>query len=409
MPDRTKKILFAIFFILFSIGMGYILYLVFFGKVQLPGIGVTNTVTTPPSTLPNSNGGSPTTNIPSTSTGVLPIGTVVTTPTPAVAASRTQLLRDGITQDVSMGSDKLGVRFYNPEDGRFYVINADGTTTALSDKQFFNVGGVSWANQSNQVILTFPDNSKIFYDFTAQKQVDLPNFWSDFNFATDDQYVTAKSTGVDPSNRFLITTKADGTEAKAVEPLGDNGSLVTPAGTPDGQIIAYSETGTPQPDGAQEILFVGQNHENFRGLIAPGQGFMANWSPTGKELLFSVWSQSSNGDPDLWITGGEPSTVGTDRRDLNIHTWVNLCAWGDDTHIYCAVPQGLPADAGIDPEDYTGYPDDVYRIDLTAGTMTKVNTPDQVFPVNHPVVNADQSKFIFTDATTGKLYSYDLK
>lgn len=406
MSERTKKILFAIFFIAFSIGMGYVLYIILFpsrapvtpqprpsfgGVLPTPGgAGAIQPAATP------------------TAPGVLPPGGVVPTPTPAGAPVKTHLLRDGVTQAVSRSPSGNGARYYNPDDGRFYQVNDDGTVTLLGDKQFFNVSQVKWGKANNEIIVEFPDGSNIFYDFTQRKQVTLPAHWQSFDFSPDDRQITAQSIGIDPNNRFLITANPDGTEARAVEPLGDNAALVRPSWTPQNQIIAYSLTGEPQSDNNQQIYFVGKNHENFNALIAPGQDFLPSWSPSGKQLLFSVWNQSSSGKPNLWITAGEASAIGQNRRNLNLQTWADKCTWAGENNVYCGVPQGLPNNAGLQRSDFTTYPDDLYRINLQTGIMSKINTPDQNHPIQNPVVNAAGTKFIFTDAQNGKLYSYDL-
>lgn len=407
MSERTKKILFAVFFILFSLAMGYALYwMLFRSQATLPEQQPSEQELT--GNLPTAASGTigitpdvQPTNLPSA-------GEVPTAPG-AETQTGTRLLRDGISQALTPSPDGNGARFYNPEDGRFYRVSADGTITLLGEKQFFNVDKVDWGKQTDQAILNFPDGTNVFYDFTEQRQVILPKHWEDFNFSSNDQQVAAKSIGVDEANRFLIVSKPDGSEAKAIEPLGDNSGLAHVAWAPGGQIIAYSQTGQPQGNNYEEILMIGQNHENFRSLIAPGQDFLPSWSPTGKQMLFSVWNQDSGNRPNLWISSGEPSTMGAGRKNLHIQTWADKCVWADDSNLYCGVPQGLPINAGIQRSDFATYPDDVYHINLLNGTFQKINTPDQTHPIRQPVLNRDHSKFIFADTETGKIYSYDIQ
>lgn len=410
MTERSKKIVFAVFFAIASAAMGYAVYWMLF---RTPTVTVTPTNEAPGygGGLPQSGTGAPTT------TGVLPPGelppsggvTTPTVPTEVPQPTGTTLLREGVTQAVSPSADKNGARFYNPEDGRFYRVGADGTIKGLGDKQFFNVSDVSWANTKDDAILKLADGTNLYYDFTAQKQVTLPKHWEDFTFAPSDEQVAAKSIGLDAENRFLIVTKPDGTDAKAIEPLGDNADQVHSIWNPSGQIVAWTTTGDPQGGNTQQILFVGQNHENFKSIIAPGQGFLPNWSPSGKQILYSVWRPENDNKPDLWISSGETGTMGANRKPLSLNTWADKCAWADDTTIICAVPQNLPANAGLMRSEFNTLPDDVYRVDLTVGSAVKINTPDQNYSVRQPVVNKDKTKLIFTDATTGNLYSYDLK
>lgn len=412
MSERNKKILFAVFFIIFSVAMGYGLYWMFFraGAPQTPTPGTS----IPSGQLPQSGQGTAATGTAPTGPGGLPEAGGVTPPvsevtTPEAGPSKIHLLRDGVTQSVSPAPDGNGARFYNPEDGRFYKVTDDGTITSLGDKQFFNVSNVDWGNKTDQAVIEFPDGTKVSYDFTQQRQVTLPNHWQEFAFAPDDSRIESKSIGVDPNNRFLITSNPDGTEAKAVEPLGDDAALSHLAWSPSGQIIAYGETGSPQPDNQQEIILVGQHHENFNSLIVPGRGFLPNFSTTGKQILYSVYNTDTSYKPTLWVASGDTASIGANRRALNIQTWADKCVWASDTEMYCGVPQNLPDNAGIQRSDFATLPDDVYHIDLTTGLAAKMDLPDLTHAIREPVLNKDKSKLIFSDAATGKLYSYDLK
>lgn len=413
MTERTKKIIFAVFFISFSIGMGYLLFTLFFrarapqapattpeeqatGQLPRAGTGTPQGTPTPdePGTLPEA-GGTPDAGI---------------SEAPPEVTSRVRLLQDSVTQAVTPSPDGNGARFYNPEDGRFYKVNADGSITLISDKQFFNVENVDWGNQKDHAILEFPDETKVYYDFEQQKQVVLPKHWSEFEFSQNDSKVAAKSMGIDPENRFLITTKPDGTEARALEALGENADLAHISWSPSGQIVGYSFTGEAQSgDLQQEVLFVGQNHENFKSIIAPGADFLPNWSPSGKQIMFSVWNPASSGKPNLWVTSGDPGSLGSGRRNINIQTWADKCVWADESNLYCGVPQNLPEDAGLQRQQFAALPDDVYHINLKSGVSRKISTDEQTHPITNPVLNRDQSKLIFSDSQSGKLYSYDLK
>lgn len=413
MSERTKKILFAVFFVSFSIGMGYLLFTLFF-RARAPQVVVTTPEEQVAGQLKPAGAGTPQGTTPTAAPGAFPEAEVV--PETAVpeqlppTESRVLLLQDTVTQAVTPSSDGNGARFYNPEDGRFYKVNPDGSITLLGDKQFFNVEQVDWGNQKDHAILEFPDDTKVYYDFEQQKQVVLPKHWSEFEFAQNDQKVAAKSMGIDPENRFLITSKPDGTEARAIEALGENADLAHISWSPSGQIVGYAFTGEAQSgDLQQEVLFVGQNHENFKSIIAPGADFLPNWSLSGKQILFSTWSPASSGKPNLWVTSGDPATMGAGRRNINIQTWADKCVWADESNIYCGVPQNLPEDAGLQRQQFNTLPDDVYHINLKTGVSEKISTEDQTHPITNPVLNRDQSKLIFSDSGSGKLYSYDLK
>lgn len=412
MTDRAKKILFAVFFVAASAGMGYGIYWMLFRTQATPP-----PPTTPPGLegqFPQAGAGTGTAGVIPTTPGELPPSAGVPVAPGGGAGgpslpSGTTLLRDSVTQAIVPATDGNGARFYNPDDGRFYRVSADGTVTVLGDKQFFNVNDVSWANQQDEAILQFPDGSNVFYDFQTQRQVTLPKHWDAFGFSPNDDKVAAKSIGNDPDNRYLIVTNPDGSEARAIETLGDNADSAFVSWSPTGQIVGYSTTGDPQSGNQQQILFIGQNRENFKSITAPGQGFVPNWSPTGKQILFSVYDPATDNKPLLYVASGDTNTMGARRKSLGLNTWADKCVWSGDSELFCAVPQDLPANAGVLRSQFATLPDDVYRIDLAIGSAVKINAPDQNYSVRQPVVNKDKTKFIFSDAVSGKLYSYDLQ
>lgn len=408
MSDRTKKVLFAVIFAILSIAIGFGLWYFFFRPLVTPP---TVAPTAPPAgQLPTAPTGAPT-SVGVTQPGALtpsapvPIAPGVTTPvTPPTGVT---LLQDSVTQAVAPSKDG-GARFYNPEDGRFYRVNPDGTVSLISEKQFSNVQTVSWAKKDDQAILEFPDGTNVFYDFQTKRQVTLPKHWSDFDFSPDDANVAAKSVGLDPSNRFLVVSNPDGNEAKAIESLGSNADRVIVDWSPNNQVVAFSMTGNAQSEGAQEILLIGENRENFKSLIVPGRGFTPSWSPTGRQILYSVYHERTDLKPSLWVSGGAGDDIGADRRSINLQTWADKCAWKDESQIICGVPQSLDTGAGLARQNFAGVPDDVYLVDLRTGVSTKISTPDEIHPIRNPVLSADKKKLIFSDASTGRLYSYDL-
>ena len=177
MSDRTKKILFAVVFALLSVAIGFGLWYFFFRPLVTPQ---TPTTAVPPSgTLPTSGAGAATSVTGVTTPGQLtpgaPVPIVPGAPTEVAPVSHVTLLQDTVTQDVVPSKTGDGARFYNPEDGRFYRVNADGSVTPLSEKQFLNVSNVSWGKKDDQAILEFPDGSNVFYNFDTKRQVTLLN------------------------------------------------------------------------------------------------------------------------------------------------------------------------------------------------------------------------------------------
>ncbi len=411
LSENTKKILFGVFFVAFTVATGYALYYFFF-RTETPAPTETVTPQGYEGELGTSGPRTPTEGETVTETGTLPEAGVV--PTGEATAEGTtgggtvNLLRDAVTQAVSR-SPSGDMRFYDPDTGRFYRMSPTGGTTQLSDKQFYNLQNITWGKSGDQAILEFPDNSKVYYDFEADRQYSLPSHWQDFDFSPNDDTVVAKSLGLDQNNRFLITSNADGNESTALYHLGDNEALVTPSWSPNNQVIGFSQTGTPQPDGAEQILLLGKNHENFKALIVAGHGFQPNWSPTGKSLLYSVYHERDENKPMLWISDAMGNDIGRNRKKLNLNTWADKCAWKDENNLYCAVPMDLPAGSGFNESSFTTVPDDIYRIDLKTGVAKKISDSTQNLPVINPTFNKDKTQLVFTDGSTGKLYSYKLK
>jgi hypothetical protein len=414
MSDRLKRLLFIVGFIILVIAGGFALWFVFF-RSFLPG----TTITPPNATstgqlggaLPGSGPATPGSQTTTPGGGVLPTspsvpGAVIA---PGAAAVQTVLLRDGTTNDVSPSSDGSGARYYNPDDSKFYRVTPEGISTTLSEQTFPNVQSVTWGNDSDQAILTFPDNSKVYYNFQTKTQATLPSHWEDFSFSPDDRKVVAKSVALDPGSRYLIVSDPDGSNPKAVEPLGENQDKTFPVWTPNNRIIAYATVGDPVGFDRQQIIMVGQNHENFAALDVEGRGFLPLWSPDGTRVLYSVWDAASDFRPQLWLSGGDPNNMNKDRSKLGIQTWADKCLWADPNTVYCAVPDSLPTGAGLQRDLFTNITDSFYKLNLQTGTQTYLGKPEGVSGgALNPVLTADGNHILFTDAQTGKLYDFQL-
>lgn len=414
MTDRVKRVLFAVGFLLIVAVAGAALYWVFIrgglpGIIQPPGGGGTEQPGGTGGLAPAGTGGDRTPAesgsgaLPSGSGGFVQIGGSATAPAP-----QTVLLRDGVTQGVSPSADGRGARYYNPDDGKFYRVTDDGVTTALSDTNFPSVESVTWANDTDQAVLTFPDGRNVSYDFRTNKQSTLPTHWEDFAFSPDDRQIVSKSVAVSPEARFLVISNADGSSPEAIEPLGENEDKVYPTWTPNNQIIAYALVGEAQGFDRQEIILVGKNHENFRALQVEGRGFQPLWSPDGATVLYSVWNAASDYRPELWTSGGNSTNMNQNRTKLGIQTWANKCVWRDTVTIYCAVPDSLPRGAGLQPTLFRTQPDSFYKIDLRTGAQTLLGSPQGAGAAEHLVLTESGDALIFTDAQSGRLYQFNI-
>jgi Tol biopolymer transport system component len=394
---RYKKILLILGFVGTVLLIGYLLYSLFFKSVLpqptiIPTPIATSTGTLPTSGAGNNNGSGQTAT---TTTGILPTKPVENPPAEKELSS-------GNTSGATLNQSG-GLQYYNQADGKFYKLDQAGQVTPLTDQVFHDVQNIVWSNNKNKAVLEYPDGAKIVYDFNTKQQVTLPSHWQDFSFSPDGNSLVTKSMGVDPDNRWLAITSADGNNVRKVEELGDNGDKVIDAWSPDNQVIAMYTQGIDAE--RQEVFFVGKNNENFKSMVVNGRGFDPQWSPDSKQLLYSVYASDSNLKPTLWIADAQGDAIGAARAKLNVDTWADKCTFADSAKIYCAVPQDLPEGAGMFPELADSTKDQIYQINLTTNTKKLVSTPTGDYTMSNLIVSPDKSTLYFTDKNTKKLYS----
>jgi hypothetical protein len=300
------------------------------------------------------------------------------------------------------------LNYYDPAGGKFYRVGADGQAKLLSSKSFYNVKNVVWSPESDKGIIEYPDNSKIFYDFTTGRQVTLPKHWESFSFTPQGDRVVGKSLGVDPENRWLMVANPDGSEARAVLPLGDNADKVQVAVSPAGGVLAFSDTGK-LGGGRKEIIPLGENNERYNPLVVEGYGFQPRWSTAGDKLVYSVYNNDSDYKPELWITNAQGDKMGTGRRKLDVATWADKCVFQDNDTVICAVPQDLPTGAGLQPELGKEYADSIYKIDLRTGLKNLLATPDKRMSLTNLIVSPDKTALYFSNANSGELHTMKLQ
>lgn len=185
--------------------------------------------------------------------------------------------------------------------------------------------------------------------------------------------------------------------------MGENADKVVVNWSPNGQIIATSRTGEAQGADREEILFVGLHGENYRSIIVEGRGFESQWSPTGKKLMYSVFSGRSDFKPELWIVNAEGDSIGTGRKMLNLNTWSEKCAFNDDRFVYCAVPTSLQTGTGFAPGLADNTNDKIYKIDTETGIKTEIQT-DGYHVVNNMFIGDDGKILYFTDKNKTGLF-----
>lgn len=406
MSERLKRILLIAGFVASVVAIAAGLYYAFFRQAP----GEEPTVTPGEETggeLPTSGGA-----------GVRPPTTTPTgggLPPAAEVADGGRTVTTALTQSevasATLSGDGNSVNFYNPNDGKFYTVDADGNIVLLSDEEFPNVENVEWNKDANKAVLEFPDGSNVVYDFDAERQVTLPSHWEDFEFSATSDEIEAKSNAVDPNNRWLVKVNADGSGAEAFQALGENADKVTVSWSPNDQVVAFSDTASSLSGGLDRklILPIGLNGENYRGLTVEGLGFLPNWAPDGKHLLYSVAGDYSSNKPLLWVVDATPATMGENRHSLSLYTWADKCTFTDATTAYCAVPRNLPNNAGLQRSLYENYPDSVYKVDIVRNVVTLVAIPEEDVAMSSLSVSDDGATLYFVNGDDGTLQSIRLQ
>lgn len=413
---KYKKILFIIGFIGITIFFGYIIYTLFFqatpqqtqtaeetsqvgGNLPLSGPGgVDNIITTTNST-----------GIPTTGDINKPADQLNTEINDFANGGLTKTEELNQSPSIAVTSSKNGsnIQYYNQSDGKFYTIDQNNNIRTLSDKIFPEATNVTWSPNKNKAIIEFPDNAKIIYDFSTNKQISLPAHWKDFDFSPIGDKIVMKSMGLDPSNRWLAITNEDGSKTQKIELLGEKDETVYPSWSPNNQTIAIYTEGVDF--NRQEVYFVGLNSENFKSTIIEGRGFQPKWSPQGDKLLYSVYSSDTNMNPNLWIVNAQGDNIGSSRKNLNIATWADKCSYANATTLYCAVPKNLDENSGLFPELAKATSDNLYEINTQTGTKKMIATPNGDYNISNIVISGDGRSLYFTDEANKYLRKINLK
>ncbi|MCA9384876.1 MAG: hypothetical protein KC582_02855 [Candidatus Magasanikbacteria bacterium] len=412
MNENLKRALFIFAFLVVVIGAGFGLYILFF-KGESPILRPPTSTSTTPGQLPTSGpGGVSTTGTGTGGTGVLPTTPGQpfnpSLPTGVPTQQRSTVLRSDVSRNIAM-SNSGALRGYDPLSGKFYRVNADGSVTDLSSQTFYGVDQVAWGNNSDKAVLSYPDGNNVLYDFQTQKQVTLPKHWDDFDFSPQDDAIAAKSLGINEDNRFLIISNPDGTNSQPIQELGNNADKVHVSWSPNDQIVAYSFTGNPLGFDRQQVLLLGKNQENFRGLDVEGRGFIPNWSPSGNNLLYSAYQSGSGYLPSLWVSGAVGDDIGTNRRELQLNTWADKCTWRNESEIICGVPTSLGTGAGLQRSLFANTPDQLVRVNVDTGETVVYGSPSvNDVAIQQMVATPDGSAVIFTDTISGQLIRFEL-
>lgn len=408
LSERTKKILYTILFIAVVIAIAYLLYFVFFRRVE------------PEVELVNING--ELVELPDINELILnaneALNEAINEGLPGVDSvasgsfTETDELTDVPTQNVSLAKDGT-VRYYDASDGKFYKVDANGNIIQIGDAQFSNIETVTWADTTNESILEFPDGSNIYYNHDTGRQVTLPQQAEEFDFSPTSNQIAFKYIHTDPERRALAVSTPDGASIRTLETLGNNEDKVTVEWSPTGRVAATFRDFIDF--NRQEVGFVGLNNENFKGTIVEGRGLEYIYSSNGTEMLYSVYSKETEYKPSLWMVEADGENIGNNRRELKINTFAEKCAFSSDgVTAYCGVPSQSYYGFGLEPDIVKDVPDDIYKINTQTGTKTKIAVPvndegNASYSVDTMMVSSDDSKLYFRDDNSGKLVKIDLQ
>jgi len=412
----NKRLLIIVVFSIGVIGIGLVLYFMFFKPAPTPGN--TNGNQNVNAVLPNLNGN---VNRPSGNLngGIPNVNGLNTNKAAAnINAGPSIIANGGDTQVKTLISanafdtviDANGnLRYYDKASGQFFKLDANGNMVALSDVLFPEAESIAWSPDRNKVIVSFPDDSKVFYDFQAKKQATLPKEGQNFSFDPTSSQIAFKYNASNVNDRFLVVSSADGSSITPIEPLGENGSKVQVSWSPNNQVIATFSEGLNYD--SQQVYLVGKNGENFKSILTDGRGFESNWSADGQRLIYSVYNAQTNYKPALYIVDAQGDSAGGNNKFLELNTWSDKCAFSQSgTSLYCAVPDPytLPAGSGIYRDQAANTADAFYSIDLLTGAKNKLATPvgtdgSRQYSAENLSLSPDGNTLYFTDTPTGRV------
>ncbi len=336
---------------------------------------------------------------------------------PTAQGGRTLVLPVNATRVVSPTPTRGGqdIAFYDPFDGYFYRLSADGENkTLLTDEKFFTVSSVSWSPNKDRAVIEYPDGSNILYDFANRQKATLPKEVVDPEFSAQGDSLAFKLETDTPEDNWLIITDKDGNNAKFVEPIGDKGDKIDVVFSPDEQVVALFRE--PTGIGSSEVYPLGQSGENFKSISVDGLKFKGIYSPDGERLLYSVISTDDGYIPTLWVVDGRGANIGRNKYNLNVNTWIEKCTFSNNSSVaYCAVPSDLPEGAGFSNPNLLETTDFIYRIDLDTGIKKLLAKPvdasgeDVSLTASSIWIDKTEQTLFIWDAQTGGVYKIELK
>lgn len=416
MSERTIIILKITGFITITLMLVWAVWAVFF---RTPGTSVV-----PGKTAPQAPAGQLPTNTEGQSGEVVqPTGPTTLVPEVNAPAGQTQpdtIASGGRTTVETLSTDRAtfkkqsnaGFNYYDVATEQFYRISENGgEPIPLSSERFLQVQNVTWSNSGTGAVVEFPDGSNIYTNFTTGTRATLPREAREFSFAPSEKEIAYEYFGQSANDRYIVTSNVNGQGQQIISPIGNESINVAINWSPDNQIVATFRK--PTSGSGEEVFFIGRNDENYLSLQTNGLGFEGAWSPTGEQILYSVYNEQSNYNPVLHIAGAKGETIGLNNRSLRLQTWPDKCVFENETTLYCAVPRVLEQGSGIFPELSSNTSDSIYKIDLTNNTTAPIAFPESStnssFVVTGMDISSDGDELFFTDLVSGQIHRLQLR
>lgn len=409
---RLKRIAIIVGFVLAVLGIMVLFWYLFFRPLVSPRPGVNGNINRQPGVLPNAN-----VNRPANVNGVQPVATNSSLPVPAEVANggltKTTDVSPQPTSAATIAPDGKNIVYYDSDRGKFVRLDPEtGTLTDLASQKFASVQNVTWSPDSTKAVLEFPDDRKLVYDFSSKKQYTFPSQAKDFSFSADSQELAYKYIGNTPDEKVLVTSDITGNATSAVADIGDKEDQVQVALSPSDRVVGMYREGINGQQ--QQVLLIGKQQENFKAITTNGRGFQGRWTPDGTKLLYTVYSEATNWNPELYLVRADGDQVGQGNTDLGIATFVDKCTFNAaGTHAYCAVPNALDRGSGLYPEFSVSAKYGFVTINLSTGAVSPLAQPVgeelQQFSVDRVFLSGDESVLYFTDGQTGHVHKLRLR
>lgn len=405
LSDTQKRLLLAALLLVSALVIGFIIYWVFFRSLFGPGEQKVNingqlvNINQLPNIIDNFN-------------GVIPENVNVTLPDVDAVANGgntlSQVIYNNDAQAVTLSGDGQHLQYYDPITDQFYTIDQNGNITLLDEAKFPGVTDVTWSNEADKAVLELEDGFKVLYDFTQDKQYTLNKDMNEFDFSPNDNQISFEFTPINEEDRWLGVANTDGSGALGIEPLGKNQDLVDPQWSPSGQSVGVMHE---YVDGQrQSVVPLGFKGENFKQFLVNGRGFDYTWSTDGQQMLYNVYSSSTNYNDTLYLVDSFGDQIGQNNRALGLNTSVDKCTFaGNGDSLYCAVPVDPPIGGGIAPDTLNEVAHDIYRVNLVTGQTEKIATPAEAngeTNLEAPstiVVSEDENVLYYRESESGRL------